>query len=67
MNYKSRITRLERSVRTYCGVAPHVLPPTSAKYAAQRNAKAKELRADRAAGKEIITIRVVPPNSYDTS
>ena len=67
MNYRGRITRLELAVRTDSGVALHVLPPRSAKYAAHRNTTARKLRADRRAGKEIITIRVVPPNIYDTS
>lgn len=66
MGIKERLKRLEgyanpegRTQITCC-----VYPPRCPEYAEERKAIAKKLRADRAAGVEIVTVRVVPPKDH---
>lgn len=68
MGVKERLKRLEDKDPDPEGrteISVNVLPPRGTPgYEAERKALAKKLRADRAAGVKIVSVKVIPPEGY---
>ncbi len=68
MGIRDRLNRLERAIRPECGIGIHILHPPytrhKPKYKKLRDETARRIRADRKAGKQIITWMTSPPEGY---